>query len=82
MFVELPPELCCIKVLGFSSQVVNTVSLIPSFMHRIEYFLLATQLQKELEAAYSEAAKVSPKTVQWLPSSLSIRTVLLPHRSE
>ncbi|CAM6106501.1 unnamed protein product [Calypogeia fissa] len=62
-FVELPPELCCLKVLGVSSQVVNTVSLIPSFMHRLEKLLLATELHKELGTAFPEAAKVSPKTI-------------------
>ncbi|CAM6115089.1 unnamed protein product [Calypogeia fissa] len=61
--VELPPELCCLKVLGFSSQVFNTLSLIPSFMHRLEKFLLATELHKELGTAFPEAAKVSPKTI-------------------
>ncbi|KAG0565599.1 hypothetical protein KC19_7G000600 [Ceratodon purpureus] len=46
--VELPLELCRIRVNGLSCGLINGVSLLPSFMHRLEGLLLAIQLRRKL----------------------------------
>lgn len=43
--VQLPLELCRIRVKGLTCQLTNSISLLPSFMHRLEGFLLALQLR-------------------------------------
>ncbi|BBN17070.1 endoribonuclease Dicer [Marchantia polymorpha subsp. ruderalis] len=63
VLVELPPELCSVKVFGFPAKTVNTLSLVPSFMHRLEYMFISTELQQKLKDAFREASKVSPKMV-------------------
>ncbi|KAL3680222.1 hypothetical protein R1sor_023178 [Riccia sorocarpa] len=57
--VELPPEVCKMRVLGFTTESANTLSLLPSVMHRLEYLLIAVELQKVLLDAFTEASKVS-----------------------
>lgn len=46
--VHLPLELCRIMVKGLHYQLTNSVCLLPSFMHRLEGFLLALQLRHTL----------------------------------
>ncbi len=57
--VELPLELCYIKMQGFSCKLVNGVSLLPSFMHRLEARLLAAQLRCMLSQSYPAASQLS-----------------------
>jgi endoribonuclease Dicer len=57
--VELPLELCDIKMQGFSCKLVNGVSLLPSFMHRLEARLLAAQLRCMLSQSYPAATRLS-----------------------
>lgn len=57
--VELPLELCYIKMQGFSCKLVNGVSLLPSFMHRLEARLLAVQLRCMLSQSYPAAIRLS-----------------------
>ncbi|KAG6546729.1 hypothetical protein Mapa_011918 [Marchantia paleacea] len=78
VLVELPPELCSVKVFGFPAKTVNTLSLVPSFMHRLEYMLISTELQQKLKDAFREASKVSPKTVlQALTTATCLETLSL-----
>lgn len=35
-FIELPPEICQLKIIGFSKDIGSSLSLLPSFMHRLE----------------------------------------------
>ncbi|XP_078438839.1 dicer-like 4 isoform X2 [Wolffia australiana] len=57
--VELPPELCCLKIKGFSKDVGRALSLLPSFMHRLENFLLAAQLKDIFASSFPEGSGVS-----------------------
>jgi endoribonuclease Dicer len=57
--LELPLELCYIKMQGFSCKLVNGVSLLPSFMHRLEARLLAAQLRHMLSQSYPAATRLS-----------------------
>lgn len=50
--VELPLELCRIMVKGLSCSLWNGVSLLPSFMHRLEGSLLAIQLRRNLPRSH------------------------------
>lgn len=51
--VELPLELCKIMVKGLSCALTNGISLLPSFMHRLEGLLLAVQFRKSLPSPHS-----------------------------
>ncbi len=44
---------------GFSCKLVNGVSLLPSFMHRLEARLLAAQLRCMLSQSYPAATRLS-----------------------
>ncbi|KAJ7568468.1 hypothetical protein O6H91_01G033700 [Diphasiastrum complanatum] len=61
--VELPPDICILKLVGVSSSVVNATTLVPSCMHRIENFFIAVQLQNKLAAAFEEGGQISSTTV-------------------
>ncbi|KAI3796093.1 hypothetical protein L1987_38757 [Smallanthus sonchifolius] len=58
-FVELPPEICVMKVIGFSKDIGSTLSLLPSIIHRLENFLVATELRQRLCASFSQGSEVS-----------------------
>ncbi|KAI3524344.1 hypothetical protein L1887_02997 [Cichorium endivia] len=58
-FVEIPPELCVVKILGFSRDIGSSLSLLPSIVHRLESFLVAIELRHRLSASFSEGSQVS-----------------------
>ncbi|KAG8641560.1 hypothetical protein MANES_12G002800v8, partial [Manihot esculenta] len=47
-FVELPPELCCIKMSPISLSTFYSFTFVPSIMHRLESLLIAVNLKKML----------------------------------
>ncbi|XP_009418500.3 endoribonuclease Dicer homolog 4 isoform X1 [Musa acuminata AAA Group] len=57
-FVELPPELCSLKIVGFSKDIGSTLSLLPSLMHRMENLLVAIELKEVLSSSFPEASEV------------------------
>ncbi|CAA7398025.1 unnamed protein product [Spirodela intermedia] len=58
-FIELPPELCCLKIIGFSKDIGSSLSLLPSFMHRLESLLLAAQLKDVFSSSFPEGSEIS-----------------------
>ncbi|GER33663.1 dicer-like protein 4 [Striga asiatica] len=58
-FIELPPEICQLKVIGFSKDIGSSLSLLPSIMHRLESFLVAIELKDKFVASFSEGAEVT-----------------------
>ncbi|KAH9296952.1 hypothetical protein KI387_028634, partial [Taxus chinensis] len=62
-FVELPPELCCVKLTGFSSHLASAISLLPSMMHRLENFLVAIELKEFLAASFPEGSQITTSRV-------------------
>ncbi|KAI3443972.1 hypothetical protein Pfo_000637 [Paulownia fortunei] len=58
-FVELPPEICQLKIIGFSKDIGSSLSLLPSIMHRLESFLVAIELKNKLLASFPEGAEVT-----------------------
>lgn len=66
--VELPLELCRIKVKGLSCGLTNGVSLLPSFMHRLEGLLLAIQLRRNFPPSHPD-----------VPADLVISLLILSH---
>nr|XP_043623396.1 dicer-like protein 4 isoform X2 [Erigeron canadensis] len=62
-FVELPPEICVLKIVGFSRDIGSTLSLLPSVVHRLESTLVAIELRHRLSASFSEGSKVSAERI-------------------
>ncbi|KAH9654546.1 Dicer-like protein 4 [Citrus sinensis] len=58
-FDDLPPELCQLKIIGFSKDIGSSLSLLPSIMHRLENLLVAIELKHLLSASFPEGAEVS-----------------------
>lgn len=58
-FIDLPPELCQLKIIGFSKDVGSSISLLPSIMHRLENLLVAIELKDKLSSGFHEGAEVS-----------------------
>ncbi|XP_073150113.1 dicer-like protein 4 isoform X2 [Henckelia pumila] len=58
-FVELPPEICQLKIIGFSKDIGSSLSLLPSIMCRLESFLVAIELRERLFFSFPEAAEVT-----------------------
>ncbi|CAH9093430.1 unnamed protein product [Cuscuta europaea] len=58
-FFELPPELCQLKIVGFSKDIGSSLSILPSFMHRLESLLVAIELKEQLAAAFPEGGEVT-----------------------
>ncbi|KAL3629633.1 endoribonuclease Dicer [Castilleja foliolosa] len=58
-FIELPPEICQLKVVGFSKDIGSSLSLLPSIMHRLESYLVAIELKGRLVASFPEGAEVT-----------------------
>ncbi|GJN27074.1 hypothetical protein PR202_gb15060 [Eleusine coracana subsp. coracana] len=58
-FVELPPELCCLKITGFSKDMGSSLSLLPSLMCRLENLLVAIELKDVLFSSFPEASQIS-----------------------
>ncbi|KAL5547660.1 hypothetical protein UlMin_002891 [Ulmus minor] len=59
----LPPELCQLKILGFSKDIGSSISLLPSFMHRLESLLVAIELKSILSASFPEGSEVTTDRV-------------------
>ncbi|KAL4589871.1 hypothetical protein LXL04_002782 [Taraxacum kok-saghyz] len=62
-FVEIPPEICVVKILGFSKDIGSSLSLLPSIVHRLENFLVAIELRQRLSASFSEGSQVSANRI-------------------
>ncbi|KAF8031365.1 hypothetical protein BT93_D0530 [Corymbia citriodora subsp. variegata] len=56
--IDVPPELCQLKILDFSKELGSSLSLLPSIMHRLQNLLVAIQLKDQLAASFSEGDKV------------------------
>ncbi|XP_030546666.1 dicer-like protein 4 [Rhodamnia argentea] len=61
--IDIPPELCQLKILGFSKDLGSSLSLLPSVMHRLQNLLVAIQLKQRLSASFSEGAKVTANRI-------------------
>ncbi|KMT03583.1 hypothetical protein BVRB_8g192580 [Beta vulgaris subsp. vulgaris] len=62
-FFELPPELCEIKIIGFSKDLGSSLSLLPSIMHRLENVLVAIELKDILSKSFAEGTVVTAERV-------------------
>ncbi|KAH9603173.1 hypothetical protein KSS87_008418 [Heliosperma pusillum] len=62
-FFELPPELCELKVIGFSKDIGSSLSLLPSIMHRLENLLVAIELKDMLSRSFVEGGLVTAERV-------------------
>ncbi|KAL8145327.1 dicer-like protein 4 isoform X2 [Apium graveolens] len=62
-FVELPPEICVLKIVGFSKDIGSSLSLLPSVMHRLESLLVALELKHVFSVSFPEGAEVSASRV-------------------
>ncbi|KAG2573270.1 endoribonuclease Dicer homolog 4 isoform X3 [Panicum virgatum] len=58
-FVELPPELCSLKIIGFSKDMGSSLSLLPSLMCRLENLLVAVELKDLMLSYFPEASQIS-----------------------
>lgn len=63
-FIDLPPELCELKIVGFSKDIGSSISLLPSIMHRLGNLLVAIELKHMLSSFFPEAAKINALTVR------------------
>ncbi|XP_027329743.1 dicer-like protein 4 [Abrus precatorius] len=57
--IYLPPEVCELKIIGFSKDIGSSISLLPSIMHRLGNFLVAIELKDVLSSSFPEAAEIS-----------------------
>ena len=57
--MELPPELCTMKIIGFSKDICSSLSLLPSLMSRLENLLVAIELKEAMLYSFSEASQIS-----------------------
>lgn len=62
-FIDLPPEVCQLKIIGFSKDIGSSISLLPSIMHRLENLLVAIELKCRLAAAFPAGAEVTANRV-------------------
>ncbi|KAK4381566.1 Dicer-like protein 4 [Sesamum angolense] len=62
-FIELRPEICQLKVIGFSKDIGSSLSLLPSILHRLESFLVAIELKEKLVASFPEGAEVTAQHI-------------------
>ncbi|XP_028760714.1 dicer-like protein 4 isoform X2 [Neltuma alba] len=62
-FILLPPELCQLKIIGFSKDIGSSLSLLPSIMHRLGNLLVAIELKHRLCSSFPEADEVSAERV-------------------
>ncbi|XP_022134940.1 dicer-like protein 4 isoform X2 [Momordica charantia] len=62
-FIDLPPELCQLKIIGFSKDIGSSISLLPSIMHRLENLLVAIELKCMLAAAFPDGAEVTANRI-------------------
>ncbi|GAU11988.1 hypothetical protein TSUD_196120 [Trifolium subterraneum] len=57
--IYLPPELCELKIVGFSKEIGSSISLLPSIMHRLGNLLVAIELKHQLSSSFPEATEIS-----------------------
>ncbi|XP_024022600.1 dicer-like protein 4 isoform X1 [Morus notabilis] len=62
-FIYLPPELCQLKIIGFSKDIGSSISLLPSFMQHLENLLVAIELKNELSVSFPEGSEVTVLSV-------------------
>ncbi|KAI4379355.1 hypothetical protein MLD38_005667 [Melastoma candidum] len=62
-FIDLPPELCQLKILGFSKDIGSSLSLLPSIIHRLVNLLVAVQLKEEFSMSFPEGKEVTAETL-------------------
>nr|XP_024928613.2 dicer-like protein 4 [Ziziphus jujuba var. spinosa] len=62
-FICLPPEICHLKILGFSKDIGSSISLLPSIMHRVENLLVAIELKNVFSASFPEGSEVTAERV-------------------
>ncbi|CAI0395038.1 unnamed protein product [Linum tenue] len=62
-FIDLAPELCELKIVGFSKDIGSSISLLPSIMHRLQNLLVAIELKGLLSASFSEGAEITANRV-------------------
>ncbi|CAN6448099.1 unnamed protein product [Victoria cruziana] len=62
-FVEIPPELCILKIKDFAKDIGSSLSLLPSVMHRLESLLVAIELKELLSASFPEGSQVTANSV-------------------
>jgi endoribonuclease Dicer len=62
--IYLPPELCELKIVGFSKDIGSSISLLPSIMHRLGNLLVAIELKHQLSSSFPEATKISAHRVR------------------
>ncbi|KAK1378826.1 Dicer-like protein 4 [Heracleum sosnowskyi] len=62
-FVELPPEICVLKIVGFSKDIGSSLSLLPSVMHHLESLLVAVKLKQVFSVSFPEGADISASRV-------------------
>ncbi|XP_042491944.1 endoribonuclease Dicer homolog 4 [Macadamia integrifolia] len=62
-FIQLPPEICQMKIIGFSKDIGSSVSLLPSIMHRLENLLVAIELKDMLSDSFPEGSEVTASRV-------------------
>jgi hypothetical protein len=62
--IYLPPELCELKIVGFSKDIGSSISLLPSIMHRLGNLLVAIELKQQLSSTFPEATEISAHRVR------------------
>ncbi|XP_022888734.1 dicer-like protein 4 isoform X2 [Olea europaea var. sylvestris] len=62
-FIELPPEICQLKIIGFSKDIGSSLYLIPSIIHRLESLLVAIELKDKLYASFPEGAEITANRI-------------------
>ncbi|XP_022729085.1 dicer-like protein 4 isoform X2 [Durio zibethinus] len=62
-FIDLPPELCQLKIIGFSKDIGSSLSLLPSIMHRLENLLVAIELRHVFSVSFPKGAEVTANRV-------------------
>ncbi|KAI3891640.1 hypothetical protein MKW92_042971 [Papaver armeniacum] len=62
-FVELPAELCVLKIMGFTKEMGSSMSLLPSLMLRLENLLVAIELKEIFSASFPEGSEVTAHRV-------------------
>ncbi|KAM6579905.1 hypothetical protein CsatA_003679 [Cannabis sativa] len=61
--MDFPPEVFQLKIIGFSKDIGSSIFLLPSFMHRLENFLVAIELKNQLSLSFPEASEVTSHRV-------------------
>ncbi|KAL9684569.1 hypothetical protein QQ045_022010 [Rhodiola kirilowii] len=77
-FFEIPPELCKLKIMGFSKEMGSSLSLLPSVMHRLESVLVAAELKQVLSSSFAEGSEVTvPRLLEALTTEKCLERISL-----